>query len=78
MDSVDLRILQQGVIVAGSTLDANRFAELPRRLIGEIGNRYNFNVAQPSNVLGVDFAHETSADQGGLYLFHNEFDPLCR
>jgi hypothetical protein len=41
-------------------------AKLSRRLIGEISNCYNFDVAKTSNVLGVNFAHEASADHGGL------------
>ena len=78
VDCLDFGVLQQSVIVAGRAIDADALSELARFFVIRGGNRRDLHVAEAPDVFSVDFAHESSSDDGGLQFLHNENYPLCR
>ncbi len=66
MDRIDPAIFEQFLIISCGAVDSNAVAELSRSFGIGSGHRRDLDMAQPAQVLRMNFSHETSSDQGRL------------
>ena len=73
MHHVNLRIVQNGVVIAGGFIDVEFFAEFPRLLFLALPDGVDLDETQAADAFQVHAADEAGAEHGSLQSMDHEF-----